>query len=90
MDKEGEKIEWLTFGESSKRMHCSTCKWFATAKHERHLWITGTDQLKLDSIPKHEVSDYHSFSMKCFENSKKASMQTEAGAAYESTKRKRK
>ena len=80
LDKEGEKIEWLIFDESSKRMHCSTCKSFATAKHKRHMWITGTDQLKLDSIQKHQVSDCHSFSMKCFENSKKASMQTEAGA----------
>ena len=63
LDKEGETREWLIFDESSKCMHCSTCKSFATAKHKRYLQIIGTDQFTLDSIQKDNVSECHSFSL---------------------------
>ena len=59
-------------------MHCSTCIVFAAAKYRQKIWITGTDQLQLDSIQKHEVSECHGYSMKCFENRQKASGQSEA------------
>ena len=40
-----EKREWLIFVESSKRIHCSTCKSFATAiRNMRCLTVTGTSK----------------------------------------------
>ena len=53
------QFKWLRFDSNKESMYCATCRDFLTNNNFENHFIDGTNNSKIDSVRKHDISKLH-------------------------------